>query len=358
MNFSAASPLTNRMASPGDVSVQLRFLQAHRLLPFSKILAGRGLIAWDVAGVAEAMYQKLDLVTEARTEEERRVVKAMKSAEINYLVIKGTALAASIYDSLRARIRTDMDILVAPDDCDRARSVFRRLAYSLTWEMPSSVPLKQEQWSRREKSETFSIDLHWDIRNHPIFRDIFTFQEMVDASIPLDRLGHGVRGLGYNHALLLSAMHWYVNPPDSRAYVWLLDSEFLWRRMSRDEKDATKELSRLRGLSGLLGANLQECVDVLGSQIDNDDLVQLRKVGAHETATRLIRASETGFSAMAFEFRSEQNWLARLTRLREMVLPDRKYMREAFPGGSRFGVAGLHARRLSRLFISFLKGRI
>lgn len=329
---------------------QLNVLLAHRLHPFFELLEGRALISPDLARIASAHVSASSPVPEMQVEEECRVLSRLVADQVQALVIKGTALAAVIYRDLQRRIRSDMDILVRPNRLERARASLFSLGYRPTWAEPSAVPLKQEQWSGKVGGRDCCIDLHWDLRNDPVFHAVFDFDELAAHAVDLPVLGTGVRGLGHPHALLLSVMHWYANAPDDRALIWLLDSELLWTGMSRVGQEATMKLADERGLSGLLGHHLRLCREWMAADIAIEDIQSLEARGRQQRATGLIRASQSRWRSLRFELMSEPDLRSRLVRLRRTLLPSRAYMRQRFPEGSRLGLPGLYLRRLVRQF--------
>lgn len=338
----------NELAKANGLAGQLNVLLSHRLHPYFDLLEERALISPDLARIASAHVSAVDPVPEFQVEEECRVLSQLVADRVQVLVIKGTALAAAVYRDLQRRIRSDIDILVRPDRLEHARASLSRLGYRPTWSEPSAVPLKQEQWSGNVQGRVCCVDLHWDLRNDPVFHAVFDFDELTADSIGLPVLGAGVRGLNHPHALLLSVMHWYVNAPDERALIWLLDSELLWNGMSRNGQEAAMKLADERGLSGLLGHHLRLCREWMAADIALKDIQSLEARGRQHRATGLIRASQSRWRLLRFDLMSEPDLRSRLVRLRQMLFPSRAYMLQSFPEGSRWGLPGLYLRRLAR----------
>ena len=104
-----------------------------------------------------------------------------------------------------------------------------------------------------------------------------------------------------------------------------------------------------RGLSGLLGDHLRLCREWMSADISVQDIEFLERAGRDQRATGLIGASRSRGRWIWFELVSERGMKARLGRAWRMLFPAAVYMRQCFPDGSRFGLAGLYARRLFRL---------
>jgi len=332
------------------LSEQLKFLLRHRLAPFADLLEKRGLVSGELAQVSRNMAARKPAVSPSHFKQEARVASKLALEPMDALIMKGSALAAGFYSDPLSRVRTDMDVLVPFGHVNLARSALREMGYKPTWSMPSAVPLFQEQWSGGPHADMPAIDLHWEIRNHPVLTGIFDHDELLAEAMSLPKLGPGVRGLGAVHALLISAMHWFVNPPSQRAMVWLLDSELLWQAMTAAQHEQLLVLARDRGVAGLLGAHLAQCRVVLKSPIPENVTRELIDAGRHQQATRLIRASQSDVAYAWFELVAERGWRDRLNRLRFLLFPSAAYMRQSYPEGTRLGLPALYLRRLlSRL---------
>lgn len=74
-------------------------------------------------------YRKSLLVELRRVADLRRIDATLTAAQIPFLVLKGPVLAASVYPDRAARTMTDLDLLIADEDMQRAMDVLATIGY-------------------------------------------------------------------------------------------------------------------------------------------------------------------------------------------------------------------------------------
>jgi len=332
---------------PAYPAEALEWLSANRLLSLTSLLHDRGLISGELAALAKPLGDRRALVSEAMLAHERRVVGAFVEAGIEALVLKGALLAYCVYADPRQRWRADLDILVAPESMARVREVLAGMRYRPIHSVPGGTPIRQETWFLDDGATRQYVDVHWDLRDHPLLRNRFSFDEQYRASVELPALAPGARGQGHVHALLNSAMHWYDDLYEhQQPLAWLLDNDLLWRQMDADGRRKAVDLAVERGIAGLLADVLAHTRKVFQSPFADETIDELGRAGRAEPATRIIKASSSRYRSFWLALQSEPDWGARFSRLRHSMLPPAAHMRERYPVGSRFGLPGLYFRRI------------
>ncbi|MGY6555174.1 MAG: nucleotidyltransferase family protein [Wenzhouxiangella sp.] len=334
-------------AIPGkDDAERLSWLGRHRLWPVADLLLERGLVSPQLAKLAGQLAAPQIQAMRQQTDEERRVVRALLAEGIDVLVLKGALLAQTVYPAPENRFRTDMDLFAEPGQVPKVERALTALGYQKPWAIQSPKELRQSLWERRVGRQSFLIDLHWDLRNHPALQDRFAFDEVMAQSQPLPGLGEGARGMGRVHALLNGSMHYFNDYADQRPSQGLLDKDLLWRAMSADEQEQCMDLACRRGLAGLLAESLARSRGLFATPVSDQQIERLRAAGRDQWATGMVRANEKRHSAYWFALRSEPGLRRKLVRIRSELFPAVRYMRGAYPGGSRFGLLGLYVRRI------------
>src|SRR5438105_2341077 len=97
--------------------------------------------------LASAVSLALDVVT-------AEVVAALDEAGVRTILLKGPALAHRLYDDGTPRPYTDVDLLVAPADVERAGAVLARLGFHVA----DSSARQATVWMRETDAAT--VDLH------------------------------------------------------------------------------------------------------------------------------------------------------------------------------------------------------
>lgn len=345
MTFPSIREQLQGLAGPGE---QLRWLGEQRLLGPVAILVERGLVPADIGGIAELWRERHPPVLVSQLVEERRVLAGLAKSEVPALALKGCLLGHAFYPEPDQRARADLDVLVAPDSVDDARSVLRGLGYRPMWDVAGGTPMDQESWLLGEGRTRRVVDLHWDLRNHPILRRRLGFQEQWEHSIDLDSVAPGVRGQCAVHALLSAAMHWFDDLfAGSKPLGWLLDIDLLWRALDDKGRESLWRLSIERELAGLVAECLRLAREAFGTPIDDHFLQTLRAAGQSQRPSVLIEVGENPYRAWWFAFHCEPKLSGKMHRLRHSLFPPAAHMRQRYPEGSRLGLAGLYWRRVS-----------
>jgi hypothetical protein len=170
-----------------------------------------------------------------------RALRALSEAGIPAIVLKGAALADTIYPSLADRPMNDADLLVRPADHDRARAALESVGYRFVPEQrwrfsPFESEFTGEMQFRR--GERAVIELHWELTSVEWLRRL--------AGLDTEALWREARpfAIGGIQALQLStcdtllhlclhlSAHGYVHENGYRDIRQLLDHErpFPWDR--------------------------------------------------------------------------------------------------------------------------------
>ncbi|MBN1954923.1 MAG: nucleotidyltransferase family protein [Anaerolineae bacterium] len=138
------------------------------------------------------------LYNERLQEELLNVIVALRRASIDVIVLKGGALAPTIYPNLALRPMCDLDLLVRSHQMEEAESVFETLGFHLSASVPEHMLAFQRAfgggvvWTR-----TGERGAHLDVQQHPIGVDWYRSATCFDVEalwldarpLPLDETG-------------------------------------------------------------------------------------------------------------------------------------------------------------------------
>jgi len=341
--------LDRQIEKAGKPADQVAWLGAHRLISVPELLVERGLLSDDIARLARSISSKWPVVSGAQLAEETRVLGAFIAGGLPALALKGCLVAALVYPARDQRWRADLDVLVAPAAVPAAREVLRSLEYQPFFDVAGGTPMHQESWKTIKSGQRYVVDLHWRLRNHPLLVDRLGFDEQWEAAVPLPAIGDGVKGQCQIHALVSACMHWFDNlyAPE-RPLGWLLDKDLLWRQLDSTQRDALFSLACERELAGLLGESLRITRLAFQTPVPDHYIRELVAAGRSQKPTRLIDIGRSPWRAYWFALISEQGVMGKLERLRKSLFPPPRYMRQRYPEGSAFGLAGLYWKRVWR----------
>ena len=94
------------------------------------------------------------------------VLTELACAGVTPILIKGTALAYTLYDAPALRPREDTDVLIAEADSDTTRKVFASRGYTATPQC-HDVFCQFEMQRTDEFGLTHAFDVHWEISTQP-----------------------------------------------------------------------------------------------------------------------------------------------------------------------------------------------
>lgn len=344
-------PLGEQLQRKGTLSEQLVWLLRNRLLPASKLLYERGLIGAAINRGASSFSGDIGWLPEEQLVEERRVFSAFTTNGVRALALKGCLVGHLVYPDPRVRPRTDLDVLIPVYEREAARAVLRQLGYRRRMAVDEHEHAIQEQWNRRHKNGRIDmIDLHWDLRKQTLFHGLFPFESLWERSVVLPSLGVQARGVDPIHSLINAALHWFELQLDHMPQVWLLDIDLLWEQLDEAGQKELVDIAIGRNVAGLVGQCLANARTVFATEVTDDVLKHLQEAGRKEKATGLIKAGRTPLGYHWFEFQSTPGLSGKAGWLAKALFPPPENMRIRYPEGSRFGVAGLYARRfLARL---------
>ena len=241
------------------------------------------------------------------------VLAALAEVDVSPLLLKGAVLARLIYPEPALRPMADLDLLVAPNDLDRAWRALLRLGFSESPPPPSRTAEKHRAATRESGGVMVSVELHFELlapeggRTDPRA----AWSSLVASAITLDVAGHSARTLGPTRFLwnLCRHLRAHADVFTPLRLVWIADvvafaerfvAEIDWPNLRERDPEVIRTLSLLdavvplapavRAATGLELAGTQsgrEWADFTGWP--RHSLAELRAVGLN--AERIARAT-------------------------------------------------------------------
>jgi hypothetical protein len=165
------------------------------------------------------MYQELD-----------RILRALDEVGIPVIVLKGAALAATVYEDIGLRPMGDLDLLVHPDVLGSSLKVFLSCSYAI-----KKITSYHAVLTRATASQ-LTIELHWNLvrgEQRPAFDRLDQFLERVEpfrpSSVPVS-LGRAGQLSPGSHWLYLAGHLLMKHPESERRLLWYYDLHALLER--------------------------------------------------------------------------------------------------------------------------------
>lgn len=277
----------------------------------------------------------------------RAVLAALHERGIVPLIVKGTALAYSLYDEPEQRPRADTDLLLAAEELDAARDAFRELGFA---EQPSSGDMSQTSFRRLDAAGADHVyDVHWAIANTPVFADVLRIDELRRRSVPLPRIAAYARTIADADALLYACVHRVAHHYDDERLIWLADIDLLIQRMPDDELARFWELAKEREVVGVCIRSVERAQEAFGGERGRaSDFLDAAAIARAEKSRSYLQPNPHRLAVLRAELAGEHGWRARARRLRHLAFPPPSFMREHFRTRSPLALPWLYAYRAAR----------
>lgn len=277
----------------------------------------------------------------------RAVLDALHARGVVPLIVKGTALAYSLYDEPEQRPRADTDLLMDVGELDAARQAFRELGHA---EQPSSGDMSQTMFRRVDPAGADHVyDVHWAIANTPVFADVLGVGELRARSVPLPRIGPHARTISDVDALLYACVHRVAHHHDDDRLIWLADVDLLIRRMPDEQLARFWALAKEREVVGVCIRSVERAREEFGGERGRArDFLDEASMARAERSRSYLDRRPRRLGVLRAELAAEHGWRARARRLRQLAFPPASFMQASFRTRSRLALPWLYAYRAAR----------
>ena len=290
--------------------------------------------AWaaDARGRARSAAVDASVMRSIRDRELRRILDVLGSAGVPCLIIKGAALAHTLYRHPHTRRRSDADLLVRVDDADRVTALLELHGYARAAEISGDYATSQMHFDRPDcPDHRYALDIHWRIVNAHAFADAIAFDEFEASRVPVSGLGVNAWTLCTPHALALACMHCVAHHPNSDDLLWLWDVRLLASSLCDAESFvfvdlASRSAARAVCAHTLAAAHARLRTPAAGPLIAR---VRPRAGDAVEASSRFLGGGLSQADILRSDLAS-LGWRHGISLLREHLFPPATYMRSLY----------------------------
>jgi len=144
-----------------------------------------------------------------------QIVRSLHEEDVEVIVLKGGALAWTVYASPALRPMVDLDLLVRPEQMERVGMVVEALGFRRSGSLPAHmVPFQERfgggvEWIRERNGKMTRLDVHHDLVGVDWCRRAFSIEAgaLWEAAPPLDLGGMLARQLSAVDALIHLCLH-------------------------------------------------------------------------------------------------------------------------------------------------------
>lgn len=249
------------------------------------------------------------------------LIKSFQDASIRFIVLKGFALAHSLYSSPMLRQRADVDIIIDVSDIDKVTKIFETNGYKNPrgWSPSELVG----QFSMRKvlaSGISVDFDVHTQLSNDILIADSFSFDELLANSTNLDVQDLPVFNKPY--ALLHAMLHMmhHRQHGDLIKLIWYYDIHLLLVNLSSSENEVFVVLCDKKGFGQVARAALFYTKQYFDSEALSKVLNRLEQLSYNERFSYLLQQN-TPLTNLFQELRKRGFSVRSLKLIQETVFP-------------------------------------
>ena len=224
----AALDAARELASSNDFDWAAWFdtVRAEALAPLLyRVLHGHAIVPAAIEEQLRAAYFKSARYNALRFHELGRVLRQLAGEGVQVILLKGAALAETVYRNIAVRPMYDLDLLVHREDVTTALGALSKLGYAQTHaEAFAGVTLDFENEMavlKRGPVETL-IEIHWSLLNSPHYQHKLPIAWFWETAVPVQVEGGAALALGPEALLLHLCAHLALHH-GSNGTLWLHD---------------------------------------------------------------------------------------------------------------------------------------
>jgi len=286
------------------------------------------------AGIREAIFDvaRRQAARAAHQDHElQRVLSELAEAGLSTVLLKGAALAYTVYPEPSLRPRSDTDLLIRETDAPQVMAAFERLEYKRQPEVGGQLVTSQFSYGRADRRGLWHLlDVHLKIVNALAYADRLSFEDLRAEAAPLPALHPHAFAPSPVHSLLVACLHRVAHHYDTERLVWLLDVHLLARSLGEQDWQRVVALAEARQLAGIVLRGLERAQQALGDCAPDRILQQLRDGTAAEGEQPLLDGVTRQIDVLISDLSALESRRARLQLLREHLFPSTAYMRQAY----------------------------
>jgi len=303
-------------------------------------------------GLYEALTaaRHVDLAHEMlRGREIARVCAALHARGVHALLVKGAALAYSLYPEPWLRPRVDTDILVAHESFRAADRILRALGYrSAPLVSTGDFVSHQVAYEHRDPHGLLHvIDLHWKTVNPQALADALPFDLLWRDSVEVRFKELRAHVPSRASSLLLACVHRLGHHQQHERLVWLYDIHLLAAALDENGWARVVSTARNRGIAAVCRHGLEAAATRLGTALPDAVLGALGTSDRDEPSRTYTERPQRRLDVLRSDLRLLPRWRDRLQLVAEHAFPPASFMMARYEARQRLLLPVLYAHRLA-----------
>lgn len=261
-----------------------------------------------------------------------RLAKALHRAGTKPILLKGPALAHTVYPHAHWRTSVDIDLLIDDSEWETANEVLLSLGYrsnpSLNW---GYLSFEKSFIPSESYPEAPLVELHLRLNNRPALC-VFSYQELLENAEQIAFLDEKVRIPNKMEHFVYLCVHRIGHFPEDRRFAWLMDLYFLSRTFSDQEWEQLVELADVKQVLSILRVCLEDLNHVLKLEIPDTvrRTLDKRSVDEGEESSRYLYQRYSKAHDLVNRWLEIPTTKTKLGYLRRWIFPPKSYMNASF----------------------------
>jgi hypothetical protein len=319
-----------------DVPISAAILEAARHHGMHLLLAQEsGRVADDAVRAALTADLRAAAVADlVREGELRRLLPTLAAEGVRALVLKGAALAYTVYRAPHLRPRGDLDLLIAPRDLETADQALVAAGWRRVVEHDSAAITTQRHYVPGGTPRFAEhLDLHWKIAVPRIFGDAAGFDELASRAVPITALSPDAWTLSPADSLFLACLHRVAHHQDAADLLWLWDIHLLASSLSDRERLSFTGLAGQRAMRAVCARGLELALARFATPRAPELIAALHPSPneAEEPSATFLRGGMRQVDLLRSDLSTVRNWRAGLALMRAHLFPNAVYVKSMYP---------------------------
>ena len=295
-----------------------------------------------------------------RRSELSSALAALTAAHVTPILIKGTPLAYTVYDSPSARTRCDTDLVLAHADLSRARDALVAHGYAPTVYCDGELLFRQFELQKVDRfGVAHTLDVHWGVSTQTVFADLLSYDELAAEAVHVPALGPFARAAGQIHALLLACVHPVMHHRNAPRLLWSYDVHLLASRMRDDQWTVLVRRARDRKVAAVVAHSLTSVQRLWRTPVPGSVVADLA-AATGEPSAKYLAPNRTWRHEIVANVIHLPTWRSRLRLMREVAFPSAAYMSRSYRvtgGVAALLLPALYVHRLAAGASKLLRGK-
>jgi len=167
-----------------------------------------------------------------------KIIKAFHDGGVRPLVLKGPALALSIYPDPAMRPGSDLDLLVLPQQMSKARDILEQLDYKCLgkrFENCKDFYSEETFVPQKDKRANRVIELHWDLHSFSGINKEVRLEDFFQRAVKIKKSGLTFETLNPVDALIHRAINMAIWHNKDIRLIWIYDTALLAQHLKTPE---------------------------------------------------------------------------------------------------------------------------